>query len=1482
MELMFWKHKIYIFILCVLILAQSLHAKSFIDSIKQFLSFKVPDDLLSYVNDGIVGKLTVKDMRFYLPNKVELDDVALLDEHGARVIHVKQIKLAVSLFSLLTKTIRITDVTIDSPFFHYTIIDHISNIVSLFASPPDMVTKKPQSKSKFQLAIDNLRVENGRYEMYHDSGVTISADGVMADGSFWLKDEKFGLSLGEVEVKHGSILTGGMTLPISNLSAKNLWISEEKVATENLGFLYEHAKVVGKGAVFIENEHYDVHASIAAPMGTYPTGLSKPPFVVPAFDAQVHMLGPLSEPEFVADISHSATTLRGLKIRDGKAHVQFSQYQVVVNSSTIHVGDQGEVKSTGDVDLLHETYNFNSSYKNIAVDELSRFIGLNKATRGRINGEGSFAGSFSSDQQNLLIDAEGAISHGAFEQFVMPNISHFAVRTDIIFDKSIKVRHAQLADSHGLRLKLNGETNWETTELLFSFDALLPELTRYYALGKKSDAVAGLMAKGSIAAHRGVVHLKASTSARAINFARLKASNVAANVELLDDKLTLHKVSAELYEGRLKAEIALEDVFKEKRIAADIILDGIDLASLDPNLISISLAGKLSAALNLAGKLKDPALKFASEIDDLAIEDAQIRNSRIEGEYVKQKLEITTLLATVSAGSFESSNLSIDFQSGELGGDLRAINVSIGPVLSRYVNQIEGELNGTFHLGGTIDSPTLMAPLTMKGLQAYGVKFGQGVVALRLAKEPLIGLPLVKDLVVSLSANLTEANSTTSARFAYAIHKKTINLDVNLERLVLNTQSLLGSNQGLGVVGNVSGSFTARGPVTSPSFTANLVADEYSFFDPKLRKEVLANAKSRGPAQILAKSAHGKLDLSVCASLLEHTEKRECTDESSLMIRLSGPFALKQFSLDVHGSLDYAHLEDVIVPLRNELITVNSAMRVSGQIAKKPGSDISYNLRLALNRLVASLPNVPSIRLLEPITVTINDGQIKLKNEAILAFSPGQLKISGSMAKAKNDIEMHGTLPLMVTRYFTPLIQRGDGLARGDIAISGANDALILQGEIAFEPGASLTLRRWLDPIEIKEGKISFKKTSSTSFMTTFDNIRLAVGDGKMSIDGSIEKGAVDAQSKTTFDLDLQGSNINVHDGLDFVEADFKISTKFLSENESVAEGEIAITDGSVERHFDLRNFVAQAQSRAKPSVVKFLDALNTQIAINIGVRQFHVSARMLSLELEAMLRGQLKVSGPISSPKFTGALSITEGAIIFPSLTFPLLETQIELDETSPKTFDPKIDIVAMQELEVEDFPPPLIRENTTVELSLKGDLDRLNFDLRPLRGDMRLSKLKIFFLLLSPRSLAGSGEEQVDLKQGAQNAAVAFSGEVFLRPFTNELQELLASRTKTRIQFGSALEAGGIGLRLNWKLGPRIELTGSYLIRSDEARRSRSEFFAESYPLGDIKLKLLLFDHRPLGPLTLEGSFGSMRHFDGGNEPRGVIRVKYRVLSQ
>ena len=289
-------------------------------------------------------------------------------------------------------------------------------------------------------------------------------------------------------------------------------------------------------------------------------------------------------------------------------------------------------------------------------------------------------------------------------------------------------------------------------------------------------------------------------------------------------------------------------------------------------------------------------------------------------------------------------------------------------------------------------------------------------------------------------------------------------------------------------------------------------------------------------------------------------------------------------------------------------------------------------------------------------------------------------------------------------------------------------------------------------------------------------------------------------------------------------------------------------------------------------------------VNIDIGVRQFRASARMLNIDIDTILSGQLRVLGRIDHPKITGSLAVMEGKINFPAISFDLYESRIDLNEESDKIFDPIISLSSTQELSKEEFPQ--LSRDTTIQLELKGNASRLMMELKPIRGDMKLNQTRIFLFLLMPATLGSkSGENQMDvIKRGAQNAAYAFSGEVFVRPLTNELQELLEG-PKTQIQFGSAFEPGGISLRMTWKLGSRIEAQGAYWYKTDDARvlSADSSLEVDNFPLGDLKLKLLLFDHKPFGPLFFEGSFGANRLIGTNSfETRAALRLNYRVLSR
>lgn len=1469
-----------------MIAAEPCYSKTLIDSLRDLLSFKLADDIFSSVNEGIVGKLQAKNVKFILPNKIEIDDLEVLDELGDRVLYGKHVKLAISLISLLTNNITISDAYVDAPFFRYTVKNNVHNVVRVFQSPPQLASKARTTTSKMRVTIEKVSVDNGSYEMYHDAGVRIFAEGISAAGTFWVEKGPFGVDIRQVNIDKGSILAGGMDLPISHLVAKSLWISDEKVSTNDLVAFYEKAKVTGRGTVFIGEARYDLSATIDAPTGTYPKGLKPLPFVAPSFNARVEMAGGLTEPEFLAELNIGSTDFNGLTINGGNLSAQINRHQVMVKSSKLRVGEMGTVWANGVIDIDHGKYHFLSRQKDIFGHELAKFLSLDRKTRGSIEADSKFDGSFSGPDQTFQIASKGKIADGAVDEIAFADETSFDVDLNLILDKKVVIKKAKISDGLGLKLAFSGALNLTDKSLKFGFDLFCPRVSHYLSLPAKTDAIDGLAAKGGLVLDSGVLTLSSLVKVSEANFAKVGATKIKSKVDLKGSRLSISDLSATFYQGTLTANVVIDDFQTQKKLHGDAAVEGINLLPLSQRLGLSNIEGRLSSSFNIGGNIDLPSIGFLSEADDLVIGRIKIKKAQIEGQFAQNQLKISRMSSATKAGTLDAENLSYDVATKKIAGILSIADLDIASTLSRYVDRINGYLDGPIHIEGTLESPLITAPLTVKKLSVFGVKMGDGAVTLALARRPLLGQANEEDLVFSISANLGGQNSTSMARFSVALNKKTINADIDLDKLEMNTAELALGDSLFGITGRVSGKISAEGPINSPIMNASLSASEYGFFDPSKPEAVVNLKKIHGPALLYANIGDGKLKADLCVSLSDATGAQICDRNTALSLALAGPFNLDAFSLDVAGAINHTHLEEVIFALKNELVTLDLAASVNGNLTKTKGEAVSYKGKIQIDKLSANLPNIPSIELDGPVSLAFTNRKLEFVNDAVVVFAPGQLTIGGSYAASAIDLHLQGAIPLVLTRLFVPIIQRADGLASGSITISGSSEAPIIEGSVIPQRGSTFVFRKWLEPIEVREGMITFERTSSRSFSSKFDKIKLAIGDGKLSLNGTFDKqySRDSVEGSSTFNLELHGSNIVLRERLNFIETDFNIRTEQSKDGFSMAKGEVIITDGSAHRQFDLRNFVAQAQSGLKPGISKVFDTIDMQMDLDIAVRQFRASARMLNLDIEAILRGQMTASGPISHPKFKGALFVNEGAIIFPSMSFDLVESQIVLDENSARAFDPKIEIVATQELEKDDYGEQ-ISQDTTIELTLRGDMDRLNLELRPLRGDLRLSQLKIFLLLLSPRSVAGfDSEDQGELlKRGAQNAAMAFTGEVFLRPLTNELQELLESKTKTRIQFGSALEPGGLTLRVNWKLGPRIELQGSYMFDAWSPSGDKSFLMMDSYhTLGDLKLKLLLFDHRPIGPLSLETSFGSVRQQEGKYEPRGKIRLKYRVLSK
>ena len=1482
---MLFRHKISTYIICVLLLAWPLYSETFFGMIRNFFSFKLPADVFASVNQNIIGKLKARDIRFVLPNKIEIDGMEVEDDQGKRVLYGEHVTMSISLLSLLTSNITITDAYVDSPFFYYTISDGVHNIVRVFESPPG--TEDSDDTSDLRVTIKHVRVDNGRYQMFHDAGVKISAEGISAEGMFYVEDGPFGIDIEKVSIERGDIKTSGMDLPITQLVSHRLWISDQEVSTDDLIATYETAKIAGKGMVHIGREYYDLQATIDAEKGTYPSGLKPLPFVVPAFKADVTMNGDLVDPRFKVDMDFTETSFDTLQIKQGKVKSTFDQHLITVDSFAIQLGEQGGVNGNGAVDLDDQSFNFSTSEKRVALEDLAGFFAPEQAAKGDLSGESKITGSFNDSQPKVHIISQGKILEGKSKDFSLSETTNYDFDLTWFLEKNVWLKKIRFFDAEGLSLDVSG--NYDLNDGAFSskFALLCPHLGDYWTHMPSDGRADGIELRGTLVKSKGAMSLISRLQSNLLEYQGLAANNLTSNILLSKGRLHIDNLSADFLRGGLDGSLKIMDLYGEQNIEGTARIDGLDLSLLPRKHLDAELSGRLYSELKLAGSLKKPFIIFNGEGEGINVQNISLGDSQFDGQYVADRLNIFNLKSFVRPGVINGKNIFLDFSSKKIFGDLTLTDISIGSTFTDFEGIVGGDLDGPIYIEGSIDKPRIYAPLKVENFTFYGVKFGGGAFSVDLSERQLLNASST-DLVFSISANLSENERNNLGRVAIALNNKTINAKVKLDGIELNSQDVGFFPKKFGWVGSVNGELSIDGPIKSPRLDSHIIVDRYGFFTPGVRKRLSEIKKLHGPLVIKTKSRSGELDLDLCASLLAPTDEFECESKPAISLQLKGPFSLEEFALDFKGQLDYENFEEAILFLRSELVSLDAAAIFSGHIAKTKTSSPSYRATVSMDRLTVSMPNVKRVALKDPIKIALSNEGIKLLNEARLLFSPGELSVLGSYVSSSVDLKLEGAIPLVLSRLFVPMIQRADGLASGKIKLSGSPGRLIPSGSIVPQTGAIISFRKYLDPIEIKKGAISFTKTSEKSFVAKFEDIDLSVGDGKAHFKGSFSKryAQKDKPNSSTFAIALNGNGIVVRDGLNFVETDLRIDTQQHRDGSSTVAGEIIVTDGSAHRQFDLRNFVAQAQTGFDLSLQRSLENIDMGVDLDLAVREFRASASMLNLDIDTSLRGQMRIKGPIAHPKLTGSIFINDGAIIFPAMSFDLMGNHISLDENSSRIFDPKINIVATQEMEREDFPQ--IDKDTTIELSLRGNLDKLNLEFRPLRGDMRLSQLKIFMLLLSPRGMAGfeSGDELAMIKQGAQNAAMALSGEVFLRPLTNELQELLEGKTKTRFQFGSTLEPGGFTVRLNWKLSPRMELQGSYLffgkdIRSHSADKSALDIDT-SYPLGDLKLKLLLFDHRPLGPLFLESSIGSVRQMNREEEARAKIRLTYRVLSK
>lgn len=1454
-------------------------------NIKQLFTVSLPTDIFDSVNKGIVGKLEAEQIRFILPNKIEIENLSVLDENGQPVLAGKHIELSLSLLSLLTNNIVITDAFVDEPFFRYDVKNSVHNVVQIFQTPGKSTDR--EKGGKIRVTIAKVHVTNGTFQMSHDADVEIFAEGIEAAGNFWVESGPFGVDIDNVTIARGGIFTNGLDFPIANLHGQKLWISDENVSVKNLDAIYDSAVLTGAGLVDIVRDQYSITAHLRAPPNTWPAGLTKMPFDIPAFFADVSLSGPLSDPQILARVDHGNFKVSGIPIEKGTISALVNQNMVQIESSQIHLKPSGIVRASGLYNIDENSYHFAATTQKVMAEHIAHFFEYQKTVSGSIDGQVELIGTNGS-RPKVNIKAEGILAQGQLDIFRFPADINFTGACSWELGSNITIQDLKLSDNRAMSASAKGHFSLSESQGHLDFALNLPLLNDYLVdQSKLSVHIKNPRIAGALDLQDEIVNVTSNFHADKIEQQGFQLEGLSGDAKFSDKDLGLQNLSATFYGGHLIGHVIVSDIFKGKSLFGEIEITDAMMNQL-PITKRPFLHGLADAKVNLSGSIDKPQLGFQAYSDEYKIGYLGMKKTTILGSYKDNMVVINKVQAAALHGTISGDDIKINLQDQSMQGILKCSKIDWSFVTG--YEKIAGELSGNIYLDGTFAKPKIEAALNSIRTVLAGISLGDGRVQMSLLYKRLLNPQDGEALVLGMAAKFAHESSQSKIELSYAPTKDTFNIAAEFDELLFDTATMPIHNDITRSRGKLSGHLIGHGPIAHPVFDLDLSASEYRFSDPRLTSVTdLAQSEAMGPARLKMSLKNERLIADGCVTL-GHLSREPCQKDSGLNFEIIGFVNAKSQTIDLNAQFRNESWEQVFAPLKRELIGVGMNGDVVGRITKIKNQPMHHHLILGFDQLRVSLPNIPTMEIDNRAEVTIVDGRYDLNNEVTFNFSTGHLVLGGFFHPDQMHIKSRGTLPLVAARLFVPFVQHARGLASGHLDISGTLQEPILEGSIAIEKGATVNVKKWFEPIEFSLGSVDFHKLSSTSYSAVMKKIDLKIQDGRVGLEGRIVKDYAPSTkkrpNKSSFEISAVGTGVTIRDGKNFLETDFNITTQQSSKEIPTATGEIIITDGFFNRQFDLRNFTATAMRDTSSSAIPSLMNFDMKLDIGIIMRQFAVSARMINVDINANFTGQLTATGTLAKPKMKGSLTLNDGGVDFPfNNHFDLVGIPIVLNETSERFFDPIIDISATQELMTEDYP--MIAQDTVIELSLKGNVENLTLGLRPISGDMKLSQFKIFLLLMSPRMAGETTQNQLEsLQKGARNAVLAFSGEVFLRPLTNELAELLQGKTNTRIRFGSALEPGSVSLNLNWVLSPRVEIIGSYTFLTNSAlvfeEEQKSMFHYNHYPLGDLKLKLLLFDHKPWGPLFFEGSFGANRYFGGEYEPRGNFLLRYRVYSK
>lgn len=1443
----------------------------------------VPQLLVRLVNSFIKGRIDPRRVDFKAPAGVEVLDLVLFDADGHPVGRAARATAELSIAALFTGDVVIKRLVLEQPRVIASVEDGKLNLLDALSPKKQGDGGKPPDA---ELRIDDIVVEDGGFRFTHED-VVVTADGVAGRASFALDMRELQpvIRTSAFAVESGSVKLPDLDVDMKRVRIQRFAITGDLLELDGATGQVAGADVVARGTLRMKPPgRMEFSGSGEGPPDLWPARLKRPPFTPPSFRATWKVEGPYEDPRVSVAGRFGDVEIAGYRVGGGDASILVDKQRVRILSSKGSVGG-GSVEATGEVRYDDVRLDLDVKATRVALKAAIAPFEKGGEPAGAVSGRARVTGRAAKEPLSVVGTATpvGAQLYGV--RVPGETRAAYTVRADA--DRVL------LDDVHlqggGVDARVTGPIDLKGKALDLSIRATVTDPQRLVTSLPDELRASRATFTGAVAGPFASTRVLADFTVEEGDAYGVPVARLAGELDATAKRASFRSLQGVVAGGAARGAVDLAFGDGAPRIEGEAAVRGADLAKLKvEGLREQEPKGLFDATAKIRGTTKRPRVDVVASGPDVRIAGETLGAVRVDVAVDERRLVARSFSADGPIGRVLGERFEVDFQKKTLAGVARVPAATISRIAAAERAQLTGTAAGVVVLAGTFDAPTLAVDVDAKQVRAGQVLLGDGKAAVRVG-------PQGKRTVVTVSTSLGGVEGAYDLRAAYRVQDEVVHAEVRFTDVDLGPATREAARWVQPMQGVANGVLVVHGPVKAP--TIDLRARSPALvLEPARRPAPVAGEAAPGDAPLVARGLRtlgevalearlqgGRLAGHLCAfpGSADAPTTTTCKRGERVQAAFNGTVDLAKgaFAVDVEGWIDEPRVEDFVAALAREDVGLGARARVVARIARaNADAKVIVGADASVRSMRAALPGAPEIFLVAPFDATWSDERLVLAQPARFATRAGDVNVvvAGSVGADRVDLELDGTVALALLKLATQEIASAAGTADAQLAIRGAYDQGVrIEGRVAPRPGATIQPRSTGERIAFDGGTIRFFPSPLDPALTRVelderDPLLLRVGDGATTLRGSVDVRTARAADETwVSQWDLRASGA----GLDLRTDDGPVEIAFDAALEGTARaprlvGRVEITDGNLRRRFQLRNFVLE-QGPERPSDplwqrLQPFGLADLTFDVETTMQNVRARAELSSFQVDASLRGDLRLAGSLRVPQLTGAVEVEEGYVDFPRARFEIQEMQLEFPTTPEGRINPEIRLVAKTEV-----APELAGTQTElpIDLALEGDLDRMRLDLVALdaRDDGReFTRADLLSLVVFGRPATQAGAQ-------AGTALRAFSSEL-TGTLTNEVEEQIARRFATNIELDvladEASREGGVRLSVGarWRMGRRLQLEGEQLIARTptggdpvaDQLQSAADLDASTRAAQQLRLRLLLWDHIGLGEdIAFEGRF-------------------------